>query len=443
MANAREAALTALSDIINSGAYSNRAINDSIEKNKLEAQDRGFMTELVYGTLQNFQLLEFYAEPYFKGKIKSWMKLLIYMALYQILYLDSVPEHAAISEAVNIAKKRGGQFNGGLVNGILRELRRQPLRSLDEIEDPALRLATQWSHPLWLVKLWQSQYGEEKTEAILKANNEKVPLTLRTNTLKIDRETLQKDLLEEGIQTEISPLAEEGLIVRKGNPLRTKAFEAGAFYIQDEASMLVAAALDPAENSRVLDACAAPGGKAFHAGAIMNGTGQLVAHDLHPHKIKLIEENAARLGASNVQVSLLDATTLSEAYDRESFDYLMVDAPCSALGILRRHPEAKISKKPEDLDQVLSVSEKILDEAAGLLKRGGRLVFSTCTINRKENDKQVAKFLKNHPEFEWDASLAERMPKALKAKVQDGMLQLLPSEHGTDGFFIAALIKKV
>ncbi|MCL1949413.1 MAG: 16S rRNA (cytosine(967)-C(5))-methyltransferase RsmB [Turicibacter sp.] len=443
MANVREAALTALSDIITNNSYSNRTISELIEKNKLGRHDRALFTEIVYGTLEHFQLLDFYVQPYFKSKVKSWMKLLVYMTLYQILYLNSIPEHAAISEAVNIAKKRGGQFNGGLVNGILRELRRNPLRDLEEIEDVPTRMATEYSHPLWLVKLWNSQYGEAATEAILKANGEKVPLTLRVNTSKTNRKTLKKNLLAAKVETVASPLNEEALIVTKGNPMRTRSFEAGEFYVQDEASMLVAKALDPKSGSRVLDTCSAPGGKALHAAALMNGSGEVVANDLYPHKIKLIEDNAARLGVENVKATLKDAALLHEAYQKESFDYLMVDAPCSALGILRRHPEAKITKRPEDLDGVGAISYQILDGAASLLKPGGRLVFSTCTINRKENDKQVERFLREHPEFSLDGTLPERLPEPLREAAKDGMIQLFPGMYGTDGFFIASLMKKV
>ena len=443
VATAREVALQALSEIISSGTYSKSSISGLIEKNQLSAQDRALMTEIVYGTLRHFHLLEFYSEPYFKGKVKGWFKLLIYLTLYQILYLGQVPQHGAINEAVNIAKKRGGQFTGGVANKILRELCRNPLRPLEEIQDPSQRLATQYSHPLWLVKLWQSQYGEEETVAILKANNERGPLSLRTNTQKMGREQLMEQLLKEGIEVKASHLNPEALIVVKGNPIRTQAFLEGAFYIQDEASMLVAHALAPEADSRVLDVCSAPGGKATHIGALLNGTGKVVAHDLYPQKIKLIEENATRLGLSNIEASVLDATALGGNYPPESFDYLMVDAPCSALGTLRRHPEAKFLKKPQDLDQVLQVSEKILAEASKLLKPGGRLVFSTCTMNRKENEKQVERFLKGHPQFELDPTLSKRMPKPLQDEAKSGMIQLFPSQHKTDGFFIAALVKKV
>lgn len=442
MANARESALTALSNIVVNGKYGNQAVNEQIEKNGLDAQERAFMTELTYGTLKNIQLLDFYAAPYFKGRVKAWVKLLISLTLYQILYLDNVPEHAAVSEAVNIAKKRGGKVIGGVVNGILRELCRHPLRKLEEIQDPLERLATEWSHPLWLVKLWESQYGREQTVEILKANNQKAHLTLRVNTRLVSRKELRDRLKEEGVLTRESPLSNEALIVDAGNPVRTRSFDKGCFYVQDQASMLAAHSLGPDPGSRVLDTCSAPGGKATHAAQLMQGTGIVVAHDLYPHKIQLIEENVQRLGLSNIEASVLDAATLAKSYPQESFDYIMIDAPCSALGILRRHPEAKIFKKPEDLDEIQKTSKKILEEAAGLLKPGGRMVFSTCTVNRKENEKQVKTFLGKHPDFQLDSTLPERMPEQLKKKTADGMIQLFPGEYGTDGFFIASLTKK-
>ena len=257
MANARELALQTLIEIINEGAYSNRALNEQIEKNKLTEQDKNFMTELVYGTLQHYQLLEFYSLPYFKGRIKGWVKILIAMTLYQILYLDSVPEHAAISEAVNVARKRGGEYNGKLVNAILREIRRHPWRDIQDISNEQERLAIQTSHPLWLIRLWWKQFGEQKTKTMVAANNERVFMTLRVNSLKGTRDQLMKQLEVEGVQCKKGNLSEDALVVVKGNAVKTKAFEEGWFYIQDEASMLVALALNPQPNTKILDACSA------------------------------------------------------------------------------------------------------------------------------------------------------------------------------------------
>ncbi|MDD6761599.1 MAG: 16S rRNA (cytosine(967)-C(5))-methyltransferase RsmB [Turicibacter sp.] len=439
MANARELALQTLTDILIDGAYSNHALSEQIEKNELTVQDKNFMTELVYGTLQHEQLLNFYVTPFFNGKVKAWVRILIQMTLYQMLFLDSVPEHAAISEAVKIAKKRGGQFNGKLVNAILRELTRTPLPSLDTIKDEAERLAVETSHPLWLIKLWSKQFGWEKTIQMARANNERVNVTIRVNGVRGTREELKQKLESEGITCEYGNLSQDALVILKGNVIKTKAFEQGWFYVQDESSMLVARALKPKHHSKVLDTCSAPGGKTTHVAELMRQTGTVYAHDVYEHKIKLIEDNVKRLGLTNVVATLQDATTLNERYESDSFDAVLVDAPCSGLGILRRHPEVKITKQPSDLDEIMMIQKKILNTVAPLVKVGGTLVYSTCTVNRKENDKMVEQFLAQHPEYELDPTLVNRLPEVLHEQTKKGMVQLFPGDYQTDGFFIACL----
>lgn len=439
MANARELALQTLTDILIDGAYSNHALSEQIEKNELTVQDKNFMTELVYGTLQHEQLLNFYVTPFFNGKVKAWVRILIQMTLYQMLFLDSVPEHAAISEAVKIAKKRGGQFNGKLVNAILREMTRTPLPSLDTIKDEAERLAVETSHPLWLIKLWSKQFGWEKTIQMARANNERVNVTIRVNGVRGTREELKQKLESEGITCEYGNLSQDALVILKGNVIKTKAFEQGWFYVQDESSMLVARALKPKHHSKVLDTCSAPGGKTTHVAELMRQTGTVYAHDVYEHKIKLIEDNVKRLGLTNVVATLQDATTLNERYESDSFDAVLVDAPCSGLGILRRHPEVKITKQPSDLDEIMMIQKKILNTVAPLVKVGGTLVYSTCTVNRKENDKMVEQFLAQHSEYELDATLVNRLPEVLHEQTKKGMVQLFPGDYQTDGFFIACL----
>ena len=439
MANARELALQTLTDILIDGAYSNHALSEQIEKNELTVQDKNFMTELVYGTLQHEQLLNFYVTPFFNGKVKAWVRILIQMTLYQMLFLDSVPEHAAISEAVKIAKKRGGQFNGKLVNAILREMTRTPLPSLDTIKDEAERLAVETSHPLWLIKLWSKQFGWEKTIQMARANNERVNVTIRVNGVRGTREELKQKLESEGITCEYGNLSQDALVILKGNVIKTKDFEQGWFYVQDESSMLVARALKPKHHSKVLDTCSAPGGKTTHVAELMRQTGTVYAHDVYEHKIKLIEDNVKRLGLTNVVATLQDATTLNERYESDSFDAVLVDAPCSGLGILRRHPEVKITKQPSDLDEIMMIQKKILNTVAPEVKVGGTLVYSTCTVNRKENDKMVGQFLAQHPEYELDATLVNRLPEVLHEQTKKGMVQLFPGDYQTDGFFIACL----
>ncbi len=439
MANARELALQTLTDILIDGAYSNHALSEKIEKNELTVQDKNFMTELVYGTLQHEQLLNFYVTPFFNGKVKAWVRILIQMTLYQMLFLDSVPEHASISEAVKIAKKRGGQFNAKLVNAILREMTRTSLPSLDSIKDETERLAVETSHPLWLIKLWSKQFGWEKTVQMARANNERVNVTVRVNGVRGTREELKQKLEAEGITCTYGTLSEDALVILKGNVIKTKAFEQGWFYVQDESSMLVARALKPKHHSKVLDACSAPGGKTTHVAELMRQTGTVYAHDIYAHKIKLIEENVKRLGLTNVVATLQDATTLNELYGEQSFDAVLVDAPCSGLGILRRHPEVKLTKQPSDLDEIMMIQKQILDTVASLVKQGGTLVYSTCTVNRKENDKMIEQFLTQYPDYELDSTLATRLPEVLKEQTKNGMVQLFPGDYQTDGFFIACL----
>ncbi len=442
MATAREVALHVLTDVLVNQAYSNHALNEQFKKEELSAQDKGFVTEIVYGTLQHQRLLTYYMEPHINGRLKGWVRILIQLTIYQILFLNHVPAHAAISEAVGIAKKRGGQFNANLVNGFCREFIRQEKRSLEDIKNPLERLAIETSHPDWLIKLWAKQFGEEQTRQMAFANNERVAVKVRVNTLKTTKENLQAQLLQEGIKTTTNTLVEEALRIEGKNVAATQSFADGLCYVQDEASMLVADALDPKPHAKVLDVCAAPGGKTTHLAQVMGNCGEIFAHDIYEHKLKLINENAARLGITSIKASCQDATTLKSAYEPQSFDYILVDAPCTGLGIMRRHPEAKLTKKPEDLDAIIQIQQTILEQVADLLKVGGTLVYSTCTVNRKENDKMVEQFIKKYPDYQLDQTLANRLPAVLKDKASSGMLQLLPGEFDTDGFFIAALVRQ-
>ncbi|MBQ1770103.1 MAG: 16S rRNA (cytosine(967)-C(5))-methyltransferase RsmB, partial [Turicibacter sp.] len=257
------------------------------------------------------------------------------------------------------------------------------------------------------------------------------------------KEELKQKLEAEGIIVADGNLSEDALVILKGNVIKTKAFEQGWFYVQDESSMLVPRALKPKHHSKVLDTCSAPGGKTTHVAELMRQTGTVYAHDVYEHKIKLIEDNVKRLGLTNVVATLQDATTLDARYEAESFDSVLVDAPCSGLGILRRHPEVKITKQPSDLDEIMQIQEKILNTVASLVKKGGTLVYSTCTVNRKENDKMIEKFLANHNDYELDKSLEERLPHCLSEQTKKGMVQLFPGDYQTDGFFIACLKRRL
>lgn len=439
---ARRVAFEILIQITAEEAYSNVALSSVFAEHELSATDKALVTEIVYGTLTYYKLLKYWLKPYFKGRVKEWVKLLLAMSLYQIVYLEKVPTYAAVDEAVKIAKARGGDFNAKAVNAILRNVTSHDLRHVDEMEEGPNRLAVETSHPTWLVRLWVSQFGNQRAKAMLCANNKRAKLTLRTNLTKVTRDELKQRLGNEGVQVTYGKIVQTALIVESGNVLATKSFKDGLFYIQDEASMLPALALAPTKGSVVLDVCAAPGGKTFHLAEMVGVRGVVHAHDIYDHKIARIKENAKRLEINNVEASLCKALELDNLYAPASFDYILVDAPCSGLGLLRRHPEAKLTKRPEDLDEITQIQKEILVSASKLLKPDGRLVYSTCTVNRKENQRQIEGFLNENQDFTFDTAFESRMPSVLKENFENEMLQLFPQDFGTDGFFIASLVKK-
>jgi len=439
---ARKVAFEVLLNIKFNEAYSNHALSTAFAEHELSIQDKAFVTEIVYGTLTHYRKLVFWVEPYFQGRVKEWVQVLLAMTMYQTACLSGIPSYAANNDAVEIAKQRGGNFNAKVVNSILRKATVDDLRWYDDIEDEIEKWAMHYSHPNWLVRLWDAQFGWEKTEEIMEANNEKAQMVLRTNLALTNKDALIKKLSQEGVTCTEGELCPTAIRVTKGNPLLTTAFKDGLFYIQDEASMLPAMALAPTKGAQVLDVCAAPGGKTFHLAEMVGELGVVYAHDIYDHKIARIKENAKRLRINNVEASLCCALELEKLYKPASFDYILVDAPCSGLGILRRHPEAKLSKKPEDLDEITPIQQHILGSASKLLKPGGRLVYSTCTLNRKENQRQVESFLKANEDFELDHEFEARMPAILKENFEHGMLQLFPQDFKTDGFFVASLTQK-
>jgi len=440
--DARRVAFKVLLSIKVDKAYSNNALAQAFTEHELSALDKGLVTEIVYGTLTHYTLLNYQLTPYFQGRVKEWVQILLAMTLYQIVYLEKIPNYAAIDEAVGIAKARGGDFNAKAVNAILRNVTSAELRSVEELEEGPARLEVQYSHPMWLIRLWIAQFGLERTVAMLKANNERAKMVLRTNLTKTTVAGLKAKLLIEGVAGTEGAICPTALILQSGNPLLTSSFKEGLFYIQDEASMLPAIALAPAKNAHILDVCAAPGGKTFHLAEMVGELGVVYAHDIYAHKIARIKENAKRLGINNMEASMCSALELDKLYEPASFDYILVDAPCSGLGILGRHPEAKLTKKPEDLDEIIQIQQDILVSVSKLLKPSGRLVYSTCTVNLKENQRQIEGFLNVHQDFTLDAEFKTRMPEILKNNFENGMLQLFPQDFATDGFFVASLIKK-
>lgn len=446
--SARDTALQVLTGVEQEGAYSNLLLNGALQKSGLSGPDAGLATELVYGTISRLNTIDYLLEPFVSkglGKLQPWVRNLLRLSFYQVYYLDRIPPHAAVNEAVNIAKKRGHQGISGMVNGVLRSV----LRSKDELKipdhlSPVARISLQHSHPEWLVSRWIEQYGEETAEAICQGNNEPPSVSVRVNTARINRDELLKQMEEQGLDVSASRLSPDGIIVKSGgNMALTAWYREGLLSVQDESSMLVAHAVDPQPGMSVLDCCAAPGGKTCHIAEKLEGSGKVVANDIHPHKAKLIEDQALRLDLSNVVTLSEDAAKLAERFPQESFDRILLDAPCSGLGVIRRKPDLKWAKTPGDISEIRGIQAELLDAVSGLLKPGGILVYSTCTIEPQENAGMVQQFLSRHPEFEVaqdDLSFWQGLNEA-SARETIG-LQILPQDYHSDGFYIARLVKK-
>ncbi len=443
--NVREVALDILLQIEKSQAYSNLLLNQSINREKLNEKDVGLLTEIVYGTIQRKNTLDYFLSSYVKGglkKLDQWVHILLRLSLYQIVYLDRVPERAVVHEAVEIAKKKGHKGISAMVNGTLRSFLREGSPSLDKVVDPNEKLALEWSHPVWLIKRWIDQFGEEQTKQICEINAIPPTVTARLNQIKSNEHEVVIDMLSnEGIEAERGDLSVDALKITRGTLPNTKLFKEGWLSIQDESSMIVARALGPSPGMKVLDSCAAPGGKTTHIAELMNDQGEIYALDLHEHKVKLIDEQARRLQLSIIKTKATDSRKAGELFEKESFDCILVDAPCTGLGVIRRKPDIKWQKQEADIQRISTIQHAILDAVAPLLKKGGRLVYSTCTIDALENEQVVQDFLEKHQNFQLDETLKERLPKKAQPLYRNGMVQILPSDFQTDGFFISSMVK--
>ncbi|MFF2015970.1 16S rRNA (cytosine(967)-C(5))-methyltransferase RsmB [Paenibacillus sp. NPDC058177] len=444
-ASAREVALDVLVRVEQQGAYSNLLLNSSLQKSSLSREDTGLATELVYGTISRMNTLDEVLEGFVsKGiaKLQPWVRNLLRLSLYQIMYLDRVPSHAAVNEAVNIAKKRGHQGISGMVNGVLRSvLRAGDLPVLPENLGPAKRISIRHSHPLWLVQRWIAEYGVETAEAMCASNNEPPAISVRVNTTMISRERLLEKMAAEGLEVSPSKVSPYGIVIKGGgNPALTSWYRNGYLSVQDESSMLVAEVVAPEPGMKVLDCCAAPGGKTSHMGELMKDEGTIHANDLHPHKAALIADQARRLGLECVVTGSADALDLEQKFEPGSFDRILLDAPCSGLGVIRRKPDLKWRKQPEDIESVSALQRQLLQSVSRLLKPGGVLVYSTCTTEKAENGEVVASFLEHNPDFAsltFASDVWNRLEGTALAAGEG--IQLLPHHYGSDGFYIARL----
>lgn len=438
---ARELAVQLLERTEQDGAYTNLILNQVIKEENLSSQERALLTELVYGVMQNKRLIDYYLSKFLKPsqKLDGWVRQLLRVAVYQLVFLDQIPTYAAINEAVQYAKRRGHRGISGLVNGVLRNIDRHPLKSLDEITSKIERIGTQYSLPDWLVKQLVADYGEETTEAIAQSFNKRAHVSVRVNTNQLSRDEALEQLQVAGFEVTRSELSPVGLIIQGGLPTDTELFQQGAITIQDEAAMLVAPALEVTPSDYVWDACAAPGGKSAHIATYLDNAsgGQLLSTDIHPHKLSLIQASLDRQKQNDKsRVEQLDAREVVAQYGSEQFDKILVDAPCSGVGLLRRKPDIRFQKSAHTSQALAQSQLEILAAAAEALKVGGRLVYATCTILKEENEAVIEAFLKQHSNFQLC-----RIPLEQEALANDGMVTILPHQFESDGFFIAALEK--
>lgn len=439
--------MESLEKIEKNQAYSNIELNRIIEANTMSREDANLLTQMVYGVTQHKLTLDFYLEAYLKPgkKIESWVRQILRLSIYQALHLDRIPDHAIIDEAVKIAKKKGHKGTGNFVNAVLRNFQRDhqknQLRKFEEIKDPLAYLEAKYSLPKVILEELIHDIGKEETEKVAAAFLKQPHASVRVNEKYISRQDALEELKDEGFDVEKSQVSSVGIRAEKGQFAQSKLFQKGWITIQDETSMLVAEALEVEAHHEVLDACAAPGGKTTHIANYLSDEegGHVLAADIHDHKLKLIEENAKRQGFTSLVTPIkMDAKEASARLEHESFDRILVDAPCSGIGLLRRKPDIKYSKTKEDFLRLQHIQLEILNGVAPLLKTGGILVYSTCTIIRKENEDTIQKFLEEHPKFK--VRHIELKESVIQAG-SSGYIKIYPHEHETDGFFISALEK--
>lgn len=446
--DARTVALDVLTRVEQDRAYSNLLLNRALQQSGLAKADAGLATELVYGTIQRLNTIDYYLGtlvPKGLDKLQPWVRNLLRLSFYQLYYLDRIPAHAIVDVAVTIAKKRGHAGISGLVNGVLRNaLRRKETFAIPDGLPPSERIALEHSHPEWLVARWIAAYGEETAERICRANNRPPHASARVNRTRLTRGILLEQMREKGWKAEPSRIAPAGIVASEGGSLaQTSWFAEGKLTVQDESSMLVAEALAPEPGMRVLDCCAAPGGKTTHLAELMDDKGEIIACDIHEHKEALITEQAKRLGLTCIRTVVADAKALGGLFPEASFDRILLDAPCSGLGVIRRKPDLKWAKREEEIAAISAVQHELLAAVHRLLAPGGVLVYSTCTTEREENGGMIDRFLSEQPEFTLDP-LPDGLLSGtrLEQDARNGHVQLLPDDFDSDGFFIARLRKR-
>ncbi|HHW66769.1 16S rRNA (cytosine(967)-C(5))-methyltransferase RsmB [Defluviitalea raffinosedens] len=445
--NPREIAVKILCEINDDQAYSNFSLQEHFSQyTHLNTLDKAFITEMVNGTVRHMSHIDYVINQFSitkTNKMKPLILSILRVGVYQILFMSKVPVSAACNEAVKIAKKRGLGGLSGFVNGVLRTIARNMnnISYPDRSKNPIEYICVKYSYPKWIIRYWLEYYSIDFIEELCSASNKNPQITVRCNLLRTNKDTLMELLAKENVKVSPGVFLPEAIHISQTSAINDLAsFNQGLFQVQDESSMLVGHILDPKPGEKILDVCAAPGGKATHCGELMNNQGQIFARDIHEHKLTLIRNSAKRLGIEIITTELYDATIL----DKEKvcqMDRVMIDAPCSGLGIIRKKPDIKWKKSSKDIDELVSIQRKILSVCSQYVKPGGVLIYSTCTISEKENLENINWFIQN---FDFDLDTVEPyIPETLYCDTsKKGYIQLFPNVHNCDGFFIARLKRK-
>ncbi|WP_277250917.1 16S rRNA (cytosine(967)-C(5))-methyltransferase RsmB [Peptoniphilus vaginalis] len=429
MKNARDKALQIINDVLYKGTFLEESL-EILKKSNIDERDFAFIKEISTGVVRNKSYLDYVIRENSKvsfNRIHKIILSILEMAIYQMYFLDKVPDYSIVDESVNLAKIYGNKGSISFTNGILRSIsKKKPLQVT--LKNSIDNLSTYYSHPRFYTEYFYKNYGEEFTKKLLKSNNEKPPFTIRVNTLKTNRDELIKNLTKAGFDIEETTYKNSLNVLNPNGIIDTEFFDKGHFYVQDLGSILVSTFLNPSKDSKVLDLCAAPGGKTSHLSELMDNTGEIIACDKSKGKIKLIKENAERLGCKNISPMINDARVLKEEFINK-FDYVLVDAPCSGIGLYRKKPDIKWNKGLEDLKELGVIQLEILNKAKEYVKEKGLLLYSTCSLSKTENEDVIDNFLKENENFK------------IKKLRDKEVLKLFPSVDGSDGFSICLLEK--
>lgn len=442
----RELILEILLEVTKGNEYSHIALRNVLNKYQyLDKKDRAFITRVTEGTLEHMIEIDYIINQFSKvkvNKMKPVIRCILRSAVYQLKYMDSVPDSAVCNEAVKLATKKGFHNLKGFVNGVLRNI----ARNLDNITYPdesdyVKYLSVKYSMPEWILKQWLNDYDRETLEIVLKDFLKEKPTTVRCNLNQMSKEELTRSLEAEGVQVEEHPYLPYALEISSYDYLADlESFQQGRFYVQDISSMLVAHIANPKDGDYVIDVCAAPGGKALHMAELLHGTGQVEARDLTDYKVNLIQENINRVGMQNMTAVKWDATILDEK-SVEKADIVVADLPCSGLGVLGKKTDLKYKMTEDTQSQLIALQRDILAKVQAYVRPEGTLIYSTCTIHSGENMENVHWFLEHFKDFEL-VSIEDRLCDELKKDIiEEGCIQLLPGVHQSDGFFIAKFRK--